>query len=117
MGYSPTFVFLQVGSNIPFRKTVSAFFLVLFVAIHVVKAFHHHSETATTKIHSGACIIKAGSTCAVCDYHFIKDADAVTSFAAVQPHLTYLSVSSFYLLPSTTSIGLPSADRGPPAIV
>ena len=99
------------------KQTASALLLLVFLFIHAAKALHQHdrghakSENAANKI-----TLKAKS-CAVCDYHFTKDADAQFTFINIIDGQLPLP---FYLYPAPqiiTSVGLACSDRGPPVAV
>lgn len=117
--HSLTFAPLNKKATILLNSVTTVLFILLFAIIHTVKLFHHHNDSLfPEKSEKGKqAISKSKATCAVCDYHFTKDADVPICSIVVQPSIIYFTVRHFYILPFTTSVGLPSSDRGPPAIV
>lgn len=113
------FAVLKVKTTIRTKQTIAALLLILFVFIHVVKLFHHHLGIASSNNDSlvSKVTVRPVLHCAVCDYHFIHDADHATAFAVLGLRIIYLPVFASHLVQPTTSIGLSAADRGPPALV
>ncbi|HEX2536512.1 MAG TPA: hypothetical protein VHK69_22370 [Chitinophagaceae bacterium] len=97
------------------KRLTAMLLVVLFLFIHVGKVLHRHETGARSHAYPAAAQWEKGGDCAVCDYHFTKDADLALSL----PPLPAPQYSSTFLIhyqkASVASIGLPYADRGPPA--
>ena len=98
------------------RRTFSALALLLvFLFIHAVKAVHTHDNLSQVKIGKDLLQFDKSSDCAICDYHFTKE--ALASFPEFQTTLLEHTTSHPVLFQTepTSSIGLSFSDRGPPA--
>jgi len=91
--------------------------LVLFLTLHIGKAFHHHTFTDTLdKVSSETHQLKSSSDCSICDYQIAKDSSPAV--ATIEPLVIQEPVLHLvsYQSRKIASIGLCYSDRGPPAI-
>jgi len=99
------------------RQLIAGCLLLVFSFIIAAKLFHSHETITTTNVSSHIEGVEKSSDCAVCDFHFSKDADAAYQyvFEPVLPFNSTFLVS--FQSEDASSIGLSYADRGPPATV
>lgn len=112
------FALLIKKFTIPQRQLATLFFMLIFIAVQVIKVGHTHDNIGIkTNTTSKANIEKASYSCSICDYDFAKDKDhyffsiVIKNSSASILHLTQ------NILTKPTSIGAVSSDRGPPAFL
>ena len=97
------------------KRLMASLLIILFVFIHVVKAYHSH-ETAATLSHSSSNeFTKAKVDCAICKYHFVQDGALLFCQPIVATPAPLIAVYFNFSARLTTSVGLLSANKGPPS--
>ncbi|MCP9751990.1 hypothetical protein [Ferruginibacter sp. HRS2-29] len=100
-------------THILIRQSAAALFLLLFIAVQVIKSSHTH-EYLVKKDVGHYSISTVTHPCPICDFDFAKDKDfACQSFDIVPPPVV---ITGIFQHPQMliTSIGTTSAGRGPP---
>ncbi|MEO6136020.1 MAG: hypothetical protein ABIP35_12755 [Ginsengibacter sp.] len=97
-------------------KRITASLLIgLFVFIHVVKAYHNHEAVVTHTHSSSNEFMKVKADCDICKYHFVQNG----ALLFCQPIVASpSSLGNVYFTSSariSTSVGLLSANKGPPS--
>ncbi len=101
------------------QKTSAYFLLTLFVFIHAVKILHTHdySYTFYNTENKNAAILKAGFTCAICDFQIAKDSDAEYATLNISTPLHFITAYYNYTSLQLHAFSISSSIRGPPSII
>lgn len=96
------------------KRITASLLIVLFVFIHVVKAYHNH-DAAVTHTHSSSNeFMKVKADCDICKYHFVQDGALLFCQPIVVPPSPLMNVYFTLSTRVSTSVGLLSANKGPP---
>lgn len=64
---------MQIVQHNGIKKSISAFFLGLFLFVYAEKAFHAHSQDIFEKQNVGITKYSGKTACAICDFQLSKD--------------------------------------------
>lgn len=89
--------------------------MVILSVVFIVKTIHHHDCYKTYLLSENSDQVSSNEDCPICDFHFTKDIEILTTAFSPIENFTVTHFLSFYQSIKTSSIGLNYSDRGPPA--
>lgn len=106
---------MKLYHYIVFKRITALFLLGLIVFTYAVKVFHTHAHDSGAHNTPNEATFK--SVCAICDYHFVKDAEDYISFINIKSPISYyqFNVKDIFTISFTTSET--TLLRGPPALI
>ncbi len=99
------------------HKLSTAFLLVVFVFINVVKTFHSHTfsySDQTQNSNKNFAAIKAAFSCAICDFQIAKDSDAEVATLYISSPVKVVNGHYYYITKHLLSFSILHSVRGPP---